>query len=468
MDFESKVQHDILDRKLFRPGDKLLAAVSGGADSVAMLHILCSLRNSLGISIVCGHINHRLRDKDSDQDQRFTAELCSGWNVPFFAEQIDVKACAAREKLSIETAGRQLRLEALEQIARQAGCDSVATAHHQDDQAETVLFRLLRGTAFAGLAGIRPITERSGLRWIRPLLCVRRKEIESYCRQHTLAWRDDASNQELHFRRNWIRHRLLPYMQQSSGDDVAEKLSTLAQTALSFQQQVEKRANEILKENGDWYVSPSSLSAATVQQAGPFVAGEILRITLNRLNCGLRDISASHYQRFFQLMNKSRAVLELPGGCTIRKKNDRIQFETADSLPDTKTILPVEIPAEGIIQFAGWKIQTRIISITQKNLESFRKQRDNFRQWFDWKQIQFPVIARSRQPNDRFVPLGHKTQKKISRFLTDSQVDSGLRNTCFVIEDKAGILWLSPVRRSCRAAVCPDTIWVLEIRTDKL
>jgi tRNA(Ile)-lysidine synthase len=445
----------------FQPGGKILVAVSGGADSVAMLHILCTLRQALNFEIICAHINHQLRDKDSDADEQFTAKLCDKLNVPFFAERIDVKVYAAQKKLSIETAARQLRLDALVRIARRTSCQYIATAHHKDDQAETILFRLLRGTAFPGLAGIRPVIERAGLQWIRPMLHLRRTDIESYCRQNNLSWREDASNAETYFRRNWVRHRLLPAMQQNSENDLTEKLAVLAQSALSLQQQVETAANKISQlkiEN-----RKLSISSSAIKQTGPFVVGEILRTALNQLNCGLRDISLSHYQQFFRLLDKTRAVLELPGGCIIRKKNDTLTFEIAGTLPDVEINPPVEIPAEGTTQFGNWRIQTRRIQITQNDLEAFQKQRDNSKQWFDCKQIQSPLIVRDKQPKDEFIPFGRKTPKKITRFLTDSQIDSKQKESCFVIEDKTAVLWLTPVRRSARAAVAADTIDVLEI-----
>lgn len=251
----------------FNPGDKILAAVSGGADSLAMLHLfsrVCSFAahtktgdsyhfsqesskiSNLKSQIICAHINHHLRGKESDDDEAFVAQLCIDWNIPLFVEQINVQSYAAQNKLSIETAARQLRLEALECIAHRTGCKYIATAHHKDDQAETVLFRLLRGTAFAGLAGIRPVTQRNGLSWIRPMLHIRRMEIESYCRQNNLAWRQDASNLQTHYRRNWIRNRFLPHLQQQTPNDLTEKLAALANSALTFQQQVETSAATIL------------------------------------------------------------------------------------------------------------------------------------------------------------------------------------------------------------------------------
>jgi tRNA(Ile)-lysidine synthase len=545
------------------PSDtKVLVAVSGGADSVAMLHILHrvaatehsevdgsvsfrrrpessdgkmdSLSNENSQSkienrkskILCAHINHHLRGADSDADEQFTAELCKQWNIPFFVEHVDVESFAAKEKLSIETAARRLRLDAFVRIARRAGCQTIATAHHKDDQAETILFRLLRGTSFPGLTGIRPVIERDGLQWIRPMLHLRRTDIESYCRQNNLSWRDDASNLETLFCRNWIRHRLLPAMQQGANTDLAEALSILAQSALRLQQHVESAAVKISQskiENGKL-----SISSSAVQQSGPFVAGEILRIVLNRLNCGLQDMSLSHYQRFFQLLDKNRAVLELPGGCIIRKKNDTLTFETATPRRQRWNITlcsaSVPLPLEGTTQFGNWRIQTRTIQITESELKDLLLNRDShlfsdnlsdrvaatersevdgsfsrisnlesqrfspdchtepfkskienrkskisssFRQWFDLAQIQQPLAVCQHKPGDAFVPFGRKTPKKVARFLIDSQIPPEQRQSCFIIKDNADILWLAPIRRSSLAAITINTIDVLEIRIEK-
>jgi tRNA(Ile)-lysidine synthase len=489
MDSAISAINNFLQTIAIKPGDKILAAVSGGADSIAMLHLLFQskiINNQL--SITCVHINHHLRGQESYEDQKFVETLCAAWNIPLFIEQIDVKSYAAKEKLSIETAARQLRLEALERIAKKTGCKYIATAHHKDDQAETVLFRLQRGTAFAGLAGIRPTREHHGLQWIRPLLNIRRSEIESYCTQNNITWRTDASNIETHYRRNWIRHCLLPHLQQNSNSDLTEKLATLAQSALLLQQKTESvaaqiwqqprtvaaSASEPILKTGDSHLfsqSKITLSAAAIQQAGPFVAGEILRTVLTHLNCGLRDITLSHYQNFFQLLDKTRGTLQLPSGCTLRKKSNALIFEAVNSPKEpcfTPNALKLSINNNqlSITQFAGWSIQTRIIKITQADLEAFQKQKDNCKQWFDYQQIQSPLMVRPRQDDDAFTPFGRKNKKRISRFLTDSQIPENLRNSCLIIEDNSGILWLAPIRRSALAPVTSDTIEVLEIRIE--
>jgi tRNA(Ile)-lysidine synthase len=485
-----------------KPGDKILAAVSGGADSVAMLHLLSQS------TILCAHINHHLRDKESDQDQAFLETLCADWHIPLFVEQIDVKAYAATEKLSIETAARHLRLEALERIAQKTGCSYIATAHHKDDQAETVLFRLLRGTAFAGLSGIHPTREHNGLLWIRPMLNLRRSQIEAYCNQNNITWCNDASNIETHYRRNWIRHRLLPHLQQQSTADLTEKLAALAQSALTLQQQVETSAAQILSHStrvaateltcgtaatrlslpkslgceantavpsnnktgktGDSYLFSQNLPAKSIQQTGPFVAGEILRTVLTHLNCGLRDLTLSHYQNFFQLLKKTSGTLQLPADCTIQKKKDVLIFKTSSCRDSQSTIYNLQstilLPIPDTIQFSDWRIQARLIQIAPKDLQVFQNQKDNSKQWFDLKKIKSPLIVRNRCDDDSFTPFGRKTKKRISRFLSDSQIPENQRESCIIIADQTGILWLAPIRRSALAPITPDTIDVLEIR----
>jgi tRNA(Ile)-lysidine synthetase-like protein len=162
----------------------------------------------------------------------------------------------------------------------------------------------------------------------------------------------------------------------------------------------------------------------------------------------------------------------LPGGCTIRKKSDTLTFEAVNSPEEpcfTPDVLKLSINNNqlSITQFGPWSIQTRIIQITPNDLEAFQKQKDSFKQWFDPKQLQSPLTVRTPDKSDSFTPFGRKTKKRISRFLTDSQISEKQRESCFVIEDKTGILWLAPIRRSVLAPVTADTIDVLEVRIEK-
>ena len=258
----------------------LLCAVSGGADSVALLHLLRARQQQLAAPyrLVCAHVNHQLRGADSDADQQFVEGLAARHDLPFLTRRVDVKGYAKANRLSIETAGRHLRLAALEEMARQAGCQTIATGHHQDDLAETMLMRLLRGTAFSGLVGIHPVAQRNGLQWIRPLLAARHKDIMAYCIAQGLTWREDQSNADVGFRRNWVRHRLLPCLQEQACGDVVAKLDQLHRSALAMQSRLEQKVDNLwhnaIITSTDEVIS---LRASAITDSGPFVGGEIGR-----------------------------------------------------------------------------------------------------------------------------------------------------------------------------------------------
>lgn len=449
-------------------GDRILAAVSGGADSVAMLHCLNDLRHNLKLELSCVHINHQLRGDDSDEDERFVEALTGKYRIPFYTRRINVREYAEANRLSIETAARQLRLAALEQFALQAECTCVATAHHKDDQAETLLMRLLRGTAFAGLAGIHPATERNSLRWIRPMLHLRRMDIERYCRNNDLQWREDKSNRELDYTRNWVRHRLLPAIQQQSNTDMVDKLCQLSESAYQMQLRLDTTVDAVwdktLIEKDSHHIA---FKTADLSCSSPLIAGEILRRVYNLLRCGLRDMTERHYQRYFEtLRSPDGPALELPGGCRIQRKGTQTVFLNKDI---NLSIFPddaLEIPKSGCIKLGLWTIHSQILELQAGQLEMFVAKKDPHCQWFDVEQLAFPIIARTRKVGDRFVPYGTKTQKRIGKFLTETQVDKSLRKKAFVVENQTGILWLAPLRRSILAPVMAQTKRVLTLTTN--
>lgn len=301
---------------------RVVLAVSGGADSVAMAHMLVRLaqQGRLSCGFVMAHINHHLRGAASEADEAFAASLAASLGVPFVAVSADVKGYAAAQKLSIETAGRRLRLAALAEIARQHGCSAVATAHHADDQAETMVHRLLRGTALRGLCGIRPATTHHGIRFVRPMLSLRRAQIEAYCVEHSLNWRHDHSNDALEFTRNRIRHRLLPHL-RAECPGLAERLVRLAEQALAAQERIEAAAAEatvrLLRLNTEGYSAPNAIAfdRAGFVSASPWVQAELLTQAVQDLGGGLRDVSMRHYQSLMAAAADGRTAKIVWPGC---------------------------------------------------------------------------------------------------------------------------------------------------------
>lgn len=227
-----KVLRYIREHQLIRPGDRVAVAVSGGADSVALLRVLLELRAELGIVLHVAHFNHLLR-QEASADEAFVAELAQQHSLDFFAGRQSVSGYAESQKLSIEAAGRKLRHEWFARLACEERLDCIATAHTFDDQAETVLLKLLRGASTRGLAGIHPVLQRGSdtgarFRIIRPMLCVTRGEVEAYLASIGRSWREDESNLDRRFLRNRIRHELLPLLEREYNPNLRTLLRDLA------------------------------------------------------------------------------------------------------------------------------------------------------------------------------------------------------------------------------------------------
>lgn len=224
-----KVLGYIRQRGLMKAGDRVLAAVSGGADSIALLRLLLELRAELGIVVVVAHFNHLLRAAESDADEAFVADLAQQFELEVLTTGQDVTGYALANRLSLETAGRSLRYEWLSQMASEHRFDVVATAHTLDDQAETVLMKFLRGAGTKGLAGIYPVVDAGAFRLVRPLLQISRTEIEGYLQSLAQPWREDESNLDQRFRRNRVRHELLPLLEREYNPKIRQVLSETAE-----------------------------------------------------------------------------------------------------------------------------------------------------------------------------------------------------------------------------------------------
>lgn len=327
--FEDKLMGWITSQQLADGAGRLLLAVSGGCDSVAMAQAMESLMRTgrLGRDLVIGHVNHSLRGDQSDADADFVRELAARLSLSVQVTSVDVTGYAQKERLSIETAARVLRLRALAQQCGDAGCDAIATAHHMDDQAETVVHRLMRGTGYRGLCGIRPSSILQGVRFIRPMLAVTRDEIERYCVQRQIRWRNDATNQSLEPTRNRIRHLLLPQL-QNDFPAVTQSLSELSQVCRTMQSRIEAHAAEVFTQAVATR-GPGSLSLhrPMLVDCAPAVYYEIMREMLIQLNVGLRDYTQRHFEHLRRLAINPPARHQFPGGLIVRSKFKTLTFE---------------------------------------------------------------------------------------------------------------------------------------------
>ncbi len=469
--FEKKVADFIKTNKLIDSGERILLAVSGGADSIALLYVLRALidQNRLDAGLFCAHINHQLRGSEADLDENFVIQQTAELNIPITTKRVDVRAFANKNRLSIETAARQLRIESLLEIASGNNCNLIATGHQKNDNAETVLQRLLRGTGYRGLGGIWPVRSfQTKAKFIRPLLCVTRDEITRYLQSLGLKWRHDRTNIDEKYRRNFIRHRLLPILQQDCQKTLVEQLSKLAALSYRLYNMLYEYSERAWQRLADFRPGEVSLNLKGLLSEPKLIQIELVRRGLTTAGCGERNITQSHYERTLQITEKDcqTSKIIMPGKVTVwREQNKLIFTQAAKRLQSQKkTAGDVILKIPGLTEFCSYSIETTILRDSSSELEDFKARKNSYTEWFDLDKINQPLIARFRQAGDRFWPLGLKAQKKLGKFLTAAKVPQQVRDKLFVVTNGDKIIWICPVRISEQAKVTNKTREILQLQ----
>ena len=423
---------------LCTPGDHVVCALSGGADSVALLHGLLAVKDSFGITVSAAHFNHCLRGAESDKDEAFVRDLCAKWNVDLVVGRGDPKTLSGK---SPEEAARELRYAFLRS---QKG--RIATAHHADDQVETVLLNLLRGTGLKGLCGME--SQQNGI--IRPLLEISKEEILAYVRAHDLPFCTDSTNLEDDALRNRLRHHVIPLLQAENPnltETVSRMTNLLRQDEAFLQQQVTILLETAEKQDG--------YDCQTLLAAEPVLRRRAIRQLLPNPKPAMTHVQA--VEQLLQRENGS-AQAELPGGYVARRIYDRLIFESAEG---TKEFLPTTLKANEIIGIPELCME---ISLTGPAVLS--QPVDNqttFALHFDADPV---VQVRPRQTGDSIcLPGGQKTLKK---WMIDRKIPAHLRQTLPVFADNQGVIAVYGLGAAAdRTAKAGEQAWILHIAEEK-
>jgi tRNA(Ile)-lysidine synthase len=507
LEFERKIADFAKANELFSSGGKILLAVSGGADSTALLYVMQRLVDEGILNtelLLCAHINHQLRGCEADLDEQFVIGQAGELNLPIITRRVDVQGFALRNKLSIETSARKLRLESLLEIAKANDCFFVATAHQKNDNAETILHRLLRGTGFRGLAGIWPVrvftggftlldnsanmdttqntTISNGVKFVRPLLGVRRDEITRYLQELNLKWREDHTNADCTYTRNYIRHRLLPALQQDYTGSIVEDLSRLAQQGRKLNYLVRERTEKVWPELANSGENSVALNLKTFILEPKLVRVELIRRSITALGSGERDLTQRHYERILQLADEgaNNRRNELPGGFVVWRESGNLIFARPRriSVGEKQIIESVKLNVPGQTRFSRYLIEAESLGAAKEDLKEFKAVKNNFVERFDLDRLKLPLVIRFRRRGDRFRPLGLAAEKKVGKFLTDAKVphaptlcfakrSSGvqkMRGKTLIIADSEKIIWVWPIRISEQAKMTGQTRRVLQLR----
>jgi tRNA(Ile)-lysidine synthase len=465
---EQKVLDFIREKGLVKSGGKLVVAVSGGPDSVCMLYILADLRRELGVELHVAHLNHRLRGKDSEADAAYVAGLARRLGLPTTVASRDVEAYRKKKRISLEEAAREVRYDFLAETAKTTGATRVAVGHTADDHIETILMHLLRGSGTRGLRGLRPLTAYGDLTIIRPLLSLSRRDTLTYCRQHRLKPRRDASNFSPEPLRNRIRHNLLPELRKYN-PQVAETLLRTAAIASDDLDYIESESARIWKEVAREEKGAVIIDKKVMTALPAALQRHLLRRAIGEVRGSLKDIEAGHIEAILNALGKPAGkAIGLPSGLNFTIESDRYVL-AADSLalcplPPLENETELNIP--GRTKIPGWDIDAEVIS---RNEFKEAKYKDvGFTAYFDFKRTGSRLTVRSRRPGDRFQPLGLGHYKKLNRFMIDVGIPRSWRRRVPIVAKPEQIIWVAGWRTDERVKVTGNTANILQLEFRRL
>lgn len=423
----------------------LVVALSGGADSCALLNLLISLPG-FNLKLVAAHLNHCLRGNESDGDEDFCCKLAADYGIPFETCRMDVKALAQSSGLNLEDAGREARITFLDLVSKKYNATAIVTAHHSDDQAETVLMRLLRGSGMSGLAGMRYRNQRG---YIRPLLNISRVQIEQYLEELGLTWREDASNLDTSFLRNRIRHELLPLLELYN-PTIRQRLIATAAILSDEDLLLESLAELAVKNSWQRDFNVFGCRCATLKAHPIALQRRILRQAFKELAGNLEQLGLEHIEAIRQLLDSPRpnAQISLPQNIKAVREYERIllRINQEPALLDATELI---IATAGIYQLpTGGVLEVRIYPVP---IDVHGLPVDSA--CFDLDKLPLPWLTRTFRSGDRLQPFGMSGQKKVKNIFIDLKIPLSKRKQIPLIFCGEDLIWIAGLRSSGKGRV---------------
>jgi tRNA(Ile)-lysidine synthase len=480
--FVQQVRESIETDRLLGDDEPVIVGVSGGADSMALMHALASMFGADACRrLHVAHLHHGLRGEAADADAAFVANQAARLNLPCTVEPENIQASTGGGR-GIEEVARDRRHAFFQRVALRTGIGVVAVAHHADDNVETILHRILRGTGLRGLRGIpagREIAPGSGIRLVRPLLAFRRDALAAYCSRCDIDFRADETNTDETFTRNRLRASVLPMLRETVNpavDDALLRLSEQARWVESYLSETAQRMFEAL------VVQCTDrelvLNVHALIGKSRIIQAELVRQAVRFFELGEQDLTFGHLTAVLDLAagNVSGKQLHLPGGLIVVKDYGRLSFAIPDH-PPREVVAPevrVDLPGETILPVRRLRIQadetTRaaLSGDGPASIASWKRRKPRHEEWLDRDEVHPPLVVRARRPGDRFWPLGAPGSKRIADFLSDEKVSQAERGQVAVLCDQLGPIWLIPYRIDERVKLTPATRNVLKLTATPL
>jgi len=457
-----KVINTIRDYNMLNTGDKVVVGVSGGPDSMCLLHILINLSKMFSIQIIAVHVNHGLRGEEADRDEEYVREFCKVNHIKFASIKEDVHKISIKRNISCESAGRDIRYEFFEKIRRENRADKIAIAHNLNDQAETVFMRIIRGTGLEGLSGIKPVRDE---KYIRPLLFCSRFEIEEYCEKSNLNPRIDKTNFESIYARNKIRLELIPYIEKNFNKDIINTLNRLAQNSRADSEYLNQRSEKKYKR----YCTNKEDRVIITKEAfleHEAIVTRIIRRTFIYLLGHLNNFEKVHVYQIIDLQkNNTGKLIMLPNDVIAANNYGDIHIYINEKNERDASCEKVEYKlntGENFIKELGLKISINKVPKDKICL----KASENIK-YFDLDKASKDVSLRFRRIGDKINPLGMKGSKKLKDIFIDMKIPKEERDQIPLICFDDDIAWIVGYKVSNNFKIDCSTENVIQIKLER-
>jgi tRNA(Ile)-lysidine synthase len=450
----------------------ILVAVSGGADSIALLHLLHDAARIHHGRLTVAHLHHGIRTTEAEADAGFVKATARRLNIPFVMGRVAVPALAKRRGISLEMAAREARYAFLLRVARTVKADAIALAHTADDQVETVLLKLVRGAGRAGLSGMEARVHLKGIPVVRPMLGMSRADIESLLRERNIAWREDESNRDLSFLRNRVRHELLPLLERHYNPKIRETLLRTRDLLAAEDEWMDRLAQELL--GGLHEKGEGSLDCRGLQDHPLAARRRVILAWLRQHGVPEPGLNFEKVSRVDSMGNRMRgsATLELAGGWRVHRRYDRLYVLNPGACPqarrgDTK---PVKLKIPGITRVPG--LGLRVTASIVGSVVRDRGARPG--QWPSRCTLSLAVLGRRslwircRRAGDRMHPYGMQGSKKIQDILVDAKVPLMQRSRIPLVECEGEVVWLPGYRLSRHWAIDAGAMEMVQLLVEGL
>jgi tRNA(Ile)-lysidine synthase len=445
--------------KLFLKGEKVVVGFSGGADSTALLLAMWHLKSVLGFSILAAHVNYHLRGEDSNRDEEFVKEFCFERNISLVIKNVKIK-----KKSNLENHAREIRFDYFNDLSELYNLNKIALGHNREDQAETILYKMFRGSGYTGIKGISPLAGNVA----HPFLSFSRREIEDYLTQEKIQWRIDKTNSESIYTRNRIRNEFIPWIQESINPKIIDKLYQAATIFTDTDEVLQELARRrLLKAQISHIKNEYRFSLNYIKKTRPVIRFYLFKEIYSLFCNDGKDFYSRNFEELNAILNSNGSkMIELPNDVVVLKEYDELIFT------DKNSLTTVEVNNAKEIASLRNRLTFEDTRISMKKLKKLPTKRYQFEDknvaYLDLDNTSFPITIRHRKPGDKFVPLGMDHHKKLKDFFIDEKVPKFERDKVLIFCDDNKILWVAGHRIDNRVVTTKKTSNILRLKIEKM